>query len=43
MVIGGSSAAVAGLGATFGGKNGALIGPAIGGGAGTRFEMNKRQ
>ena len=43
MVIGGSSAAGAGLGAIFGGKTGALIGAAIGGGAGTLFEVNKRQ
>src|SRR5262245_58504029 len=43
MVIGGSSAAGAGLGAIFGGKKGALIGAAIGGGAGTLFEVNKRQ
>ncbi|HMF93673.1 MAG TPA: hypothetical protein VKE96_05240 [Vicinamibacterales bacterium] len=42
MVIGGSSAAGAGLGAIFGGKKGALIGAAIGGGAGTLFEVNKR-
>src|SRR5262249_16456333 len=39
MVIGGSSAAGAGLGAIFGGKKGALIGAAIGGGAGTLFEV----
>jgi hypothetical protein len=43
MVIGGSSAAGAGLGAIFGGKKGALIGAAIGGGAGTLFEVNKRR
>jgi hypothetical protein len=43
MVIGGSSAAGAGLGAIVGGKKGALIGAAIGGGAGTLFEVNKRQ
>lgn len=43
MVIGGSSAAAAGLGAIFGGKKGALIGAAIGGGAGTLYEMNKRK
>jgi hypothetical protein len=42
MVIGGSSAAGAGLGGIFGGKKGALIGAAIGGGAGTLFEVNKR-
>jgi len=43
MVIGGSGAAGAGLGAIFGGKKGALIGAAIGGGAGTLFEVKKRQ
>ncbi|MEO8258652.1 MAG: hypothetical protein ABI868_14990 [Acidobacteriota bacterium] len=42
MVIGGSGAAGAGLGAIFGGKKGALIGAAIGGGAGTLFEVKKR-
>jgi hypothetical protein len=41
MVIGGSSAAGAGLGAIFGGKKGALIGAAIGGGAGTVYEVRK--
>jgi hypothetical protein len=41
MVIGGSSAAGAGLGAIFGGKKGALIGAAIGGGAGTIYEVRK--
>ena len=43
MMIGGSGAAGAGLGAIFGGKKGALIGAAIGGGAGTLFEVKKRQ
>jgi hypothetical protein len=38
MVIGGSTAAGAGLGAIFGGKTGALIGAAIGGGAGTLLQ-----
>ena len=42
MVIGGSTAAGAGLGAIFGGKKGALIGAAIGGGAGTLYEAKKR-
>jgi len=42
MVIGGSSAAGAGIGAIFGGKKGALIGAAIGGGAGTLYEVRKR-
>jgi predicted ABC-type sugar transport system permease subunit len=39
MVIGGSSAAGAGIGALFGGKKGALIGAAIGGGASTLYEV----
>jgi len=43
MVIGGSSAAAAGVGAIFGGKKGALIGAAIGGGAGTLYEMKQRK
>jgi len=42
MVIGGSTAAGAGLGAIFGGKKGALIGAALGGGAGTLFEVKSR-
>ena len=42
MVIGGTTAAGAGLGAIFGGKKGALIGAAIGGGAGTIFEVKDR-
>jgi hypothetical protein len=42
MVIGGTGAAGAGLGAIFGGKRGALIGAAIGGGAGTLFELKGR-
>ena len=42
MVIGGTTAAGAGLGAIFGGKKGALIGAAIGGGAGTIYEVRKR-
>jgi uncharacterized protein YcfJ len=42
MVIGGSTAAGAGLGAIFGGKKGALIGAALGGGAGTLFEVKNR-
>jgi hypothetical protein len=41
MVIGGSTAAGAGLGAIFGGKKGALIGAALGGGAGTLFEVKR--
>lgn len=42
MVIGGSSAAGAGIGGIFGGKKGALIGAAIGGGASTIYEVQKR-
>jgi hypothetical protein len=42
MIIGGTTAAGAGLGAIFGGKKGALIGAAIGGGAGTIYEVRKR-
>ena len=42
IVIGGTTAAGAGLGAIFGGKKGALIGAAIGGGAGTLYEVKKR-
>jgi hypothetical protein len=42
LVIGGSSAAGAGVGAIFGGKKGALIGAAIGGGASTIYETTKK-
>jgi hypothetical protein len=42
LVIGGSSAAGAGIGGIFGGKKGALIGAAIGGGASTLYETTKR-
>jgi hypothetical protein len=42
MVIGGSSAAGAGLGGIFAGKKGALIGAALGGGAATIYEVQKR-
>jgi hypothetical protein len=42
LVIGGTTATAAGLGAIFGGKKGALIGAAIGGGAGTLYEVKKR-
>jgi hypothetical protein len=42
LVIGGSSAAGAGLGAIFGGKKGALIGAAVGGGASTLYEATKK-
>jgi hypothetical protein len=41
LVIGGSSAAGAGIGAIFGGKKGALIGAAIGGGASTIYETRR--
>jgi hypothetical protein len=42
MVIGGTTAAGAGIGAIFGGKKGALIGAALGGGAGTLYEVKKQ-
>jgi hypothetical protein len=42
LVIGGSSAAGAGVGAIFGGRKGALIGAAIGGGASTIYETTKK-
>lgn len=42
MIIGGSSAAGAGLGAIIGGRKGALIGAAIGGGASTIYEVRKQ-
>ena len=41
LVIGGSTAGAAGLGGIFGGKKGALIGAAIGGGASTIYEVRK--
>jgi hypothetical protein len=41
LVIGGSTAGGAGLGAIFGGKKGALIGAAVGGGASTIYEATK--
>ena len=41
LVIGGTTATGAGLGAIFGGKKGALIGAAIGGGASTIYEARK--
>ena len=43
LVIGGSTAAGAGVGAIADGKKGALIGAAIGGGAGAIFEAIKRK
>lgn len=42
MVIGGTTAAGAGLGAIFGGKKGALIGAALGGGAATLYEVRNK-
>jgi hypothetical protein len=42
LVIGGSAAGGAGIGALAGGKKGALIGAAVGGGAGTVYELLKR-
>ena len=42
LVIGGSTATGAGVGAVFGGKKGALIGAAIGGGASTIYESTKK-
>src|SRR5947209_8600075 len=42
LVIGGTTAAGAGVGAMFGGKKGALIGAAIGGGASSIYEARKR-
>ncbi len=41
LVIGGSTATGAGVGAIFGGKKGALIGAAIGGGASTLWEAKR--
>jgi hypothetical protein len=43
IVIGGSSAAGAGIGAVAGGKKGALIGAAIGGGAASIYEATRRK
>jgi hypothetical protein len=43
IVIGGSSAAGAGIGAVTGGKKGALIGAAIGGGAASIYEATRRK
>ena len=42
MVIGGTSAGSAGIGGLLGGKKGALIGAAIGGGAASIYEARKR-
>jgi hypothetical protein len=43
MVIGGTTAAGAGIGGIFGGKKGALIGAAIGGGGATIYETTKNR
>jgi len=43
MVIGGSTAAGAGVGALVGGKKGALIGGLAGGAAGSAYEVHKRR
>lgn len=42
LIIGGTTATGAGLGAIFGGKKGALIGAAIGGGASSIYEARKQ-
>ena len=42
LVVGGSTAAGAGIGGAFGGKTGALVGAAIGGGASTLWEALHR-
>lgn len=42
MIVGGSTAAGAGVGGIFGGKKGALIGAAIAGGASTIYQTAKR-
>ena len=42
MIVGGSTAAGAGIGGVIGGKMGALVGAAIGGGASTLYEATKR-
>ncbi len=43
MVIGGSAASGAGVGAIVGGKKGALIGTALGGGAASIYEATRRR
>jgi hypothetical protein len=43
LVIGGSAATGAGIGGIIHGKKGALIGAALGGGAGSLFEATKRR
>jgi hypothetical protein len=42
LVIGGSAASGAGVGGIFGGKKGALIGAALGGGAASIYEATRR-
>jgi hypothetical protein len=42
LVVGGSTAAAAGVGGIVGGKKGALIGAAIGGGASTLYESTRK-
>jgi hypothetical protein len=42
LVIGGSTATGAGVGAIVGGKKGALVGAAIGGGGSTLYEATRR-
>jgi hypothetical protein len=41
LVVGGSTATAAGIGALVGGKKGALVGAALGGGLGTLYETTK--
>ena len=43
LIIGGSAASGAGVGAIVGGKKGALIGAGIGGGAASIYEATKRR
>ena len=42
MIVGGTTAAGAGVGAIVGGKKGALVGAALGGGASTLYEAIRR-
>jgi hypothetical protein len=42
MIVGGSTAAGAGVGAIVGGKKGAIVGAALGGGASTLYEATRR-
>ena len=43
MIVGGSAASGAGVGGILGGKKGALVGAAIGGGAASIYEASKRR